>query len=347
MGVFFLKDRLRRKSLYMMYARQIKMAESAAMRLDCASAMKFRRSMDNLWSGECCERDIIESAILVARGKQSDYQKALVLIRKLQVSLAAYIRNTSSIEPGRIRYAVSILIKALYLKANCLYYCEKDRDSLAAFEKCKSLLACNPSIEQSNSRIVTDIRRKIVSLSFVLSVDGLRKAEKLLSEGKCEAVCKMIDAVVSRCGLKYMDHRVLTVGAIAHLIKGDYKKGRMLIEEDYTFSPDCIETQFVFAISHLGCKRKHLRKRALSLIMKIASNKVKSSCRTSAKKARRIFMVAVRVLERRASLAGHELVHSENIIIRKSHIEECLRFVYTDGSVSDARGNAHTMSWTA
>lgn len=339
MGVFFLKDRLTRKSLYLMYVRQMKMAESAAMQLDYTSAMKFRRGMENLWSGECCERDMIESAILVASGKQTYYQKALVLIRKLEVSLAAYIRNASSKESVRISYAESILIKALYLKANCLYYCEKDRDSLSAFAKCISLLACSPSFEQSNSRIATDIRRKFVSLSFVLSTDGLPKAEKLLREGKCEAVCKMIGTVVSRCGVNYIDHRVLTVGAIAYLIKGDRKKGRLLIEEDYTFSPDCIETQFVFAISHLRCRRKHLRKRALSLILKIASNKVKSSCHISTKKAHRIFTAAVRVLKRRTSLGGHEFLHSENITISTPHIEECLRFVYTDGSVSDARCN--------
>ena len=161
----------------------------------------------------------------------------------------------------------------------------EDAEALAAYQKCLDFVIRN-GIPFPDRR---DVAHKIASLQYVLSPNGLRKAEAMLSVGRVITAWSSMRKPISAIGLNYLDHRVMTLVAVLCWLNSRHGQSRRFIDADMNTGGDrCMETLFVYAIIHLVDQRAA----AMRILRRISDPGFVGKCRIGHETRSRIIGVA-------------------------------------------------------
>lgn len=243
-------------------------------------------------SSDRIERDFRLMQRYIYRGGKGDYERYSRLSRRLEKPLLMMWNEQRDGVKSRRRHAGRMYADFLFEKAQGLYLNERDAEALAAYQKCLDFVIRN-GIPFPDRR---DVAHKIASLQYVLSPNGLRKAEALLSVGRVVNAWSSMRKPISAIGLNYLDHRVMILAAVLCWLNSRYGQSRRFIDADMNTGGDrCMETLFVYAIIHLVDQRAA----AMRILRRISDPGFVGKCRIGHETRSRIIDVALSILSLR------------------------------------------------
>jgi len=297
------------------YCRLYRKAMGCIESCDIASAKNYMRHMKWSWCGKCLEHRLLKAMLLFAQATKNDYQKILSIFQKMRRELRAFLLK--GLEGESHKHAWALYFRILYHIANLHYYMEHDCRSLSAFKECL-VVARETKIRK---RHLDDVAHKIASLEFMLSANGFRRLEKLVANGRFADACNMVGDAIRNCGIDYIDHVVLVLAATAYFATGNIRRGRNIIDRDFHFSANCLETRFIYAIAHIQDRDDEKRRESYGILVEISGAKAKSSCVIGVRKRRRIEAQARFIVE--TMLKEHDRFRMK----RHAEVMRCLRDV--------------------
>ena len=306
-GISFLDIDHKNEAGYLPCKKLLAMAEEAASMFHYGRAVAIMAKMKWRWCRSSGEYAFLRALTYVARNRKGDYGRALVLLKGLEIGIGRRLKRSDRLSVASHGCMKAFLAKVLYVKANTLYYMESDSESLKTYRKCLRVAeTCSASRRKGMSLFrLTDVRRKIASLEFMLSGSGLRCAEFLLGKWRFGETRATLDRAIGRCGVDYMDHEALIIAAIAHFAAGSRRRGRALIAKGYADSPGCMECRFLYAVSNLGSGVISIRRRAHGILRDIANGKAVSECKMAHDKQERIRKTAMALIDASGHGKGH------------------------------------------
>ena len=233
----------------------------------------------------CYEYRLLYDKFLVRRNAPGDSIKALKDLCLLSRLLKRRERNYALLSPRMVKYVLRFRAEVYEKLANCLYYMGHDARSLRVYREL-ILFAERHSLQIKNLK---DVKNKVMSLEFMLSSRGFRRAEIHVWHGRFVKALDIVDKAIASFGIGYLDHGALTVAAICNVEAGRYQRAKSLICRDYQYSPGCLETRFFYALMNMFGARSGASRR---IIRRIANGDVQSSCAIGAAKRCRIWAVA-------------------------------------------------------
>ena len=236
---------------------------------------------------DCYEYRLLHDKFLVRRNAPGDSGKALkdLCLLSRQLKQIERERNYAAVSPKSTKYLLGFRAEVLEELANCLYYMGRDAQSLRVY---RELILF---VEKHSLRIgsLKDVKNKSLSLGFMLSARGFRRAEMQMSLGHFDKASDIVDRAIASFGVGYLDHAALTVAAICNAEVGRFQRAKSLICMDYQCSPECLETRFFYAMMNMFGDRAAESKR---IIREIANGEMRSGCAIGSAKRRRIWAVA-------------------------------------------------------
>ena len=281
----FLRIDFRKDRECMSYADSYKKAERLLATWNVKkSAMIIERVRRCRFNG-CYEYRLLYDKFLVRRNASGDSAKALKDLRLLSRQLKRRERNDALLPPRLMKYVLRFRAEVHEELANCLYYMGHDAHSLRVYREL-ILFAKKYSLRIKSLK---DVKNKVMSLEFMLSSRGFRRAEMQMWHGYFAKALDIVDKAIASFGIGYLDHGALTVAAICNAEVGRYQRAKSLIDRDYQYSPGCLETRFFYALMNMSGARAGVSRR---IIRGIANGDVQSSCAIGTEKRRRIWAVA-------------------------------------------------------
>lgn len=281
----FLRIDFRKNRECVSYADSCKKAASLLAVWNVKKAVMIIERIRRCRFSGCYEYRLLYDKFLVRRNAHDDSAKALKDLRLLSRQLKHHERNYACLSPRMVKYVLKFRAEVYEELANCLYYMGQDAHSLRAYRELVSFA------EKHSLRIksLKCVKKKVMSLEFMLSSRGFRSAEMHMWHGRFVKALDIVDNAIASFGIGYLDHGALTVAAICNAEVGRYQRAKSLISRDYKYSPGCLETRFFYALMNMFDTRAGVARR---IIRGIANGELQSDCAIEAAKRRRIWTVA-------------------------------------------------------
>ena len=317
---------------YKLYMRLFARAEEAASKFHYERAVAIMAKMKWHWCRSSGEYAFLRALTYVARNRKGDYSRALALLKRIEIGVEWYLKRSDCMSVVCHDYRRAFLAKVLYAKASTLYYMELDKESLRTYRKCLRVAETCSTIRRKgmSHSSLADVRHKIASLEFVLSGAGLRRVEVLLSKGRFDEMRMMLDRAIGRCGVDYMDHDALTIAAIAHFATGSCRRGRALIAKGYADFPECMESQFLYAVSNLKSGVARIRRMSFGILRRIANGDSVSKCKIARDKQERMRKAAMALIDATDHGEGHQRLRFIEGRSKVVAMRDILDFVYVN-----------------
>ena len=254
----------------------------------------------NALPSNCYEHRLLMDKFLVRRNAPGDCARAVKDLNCLSKELKRCEHGCSSHLARIATYIHMFHIDVLRELANSLYYMERDLESLHAYRKLL-LFAKEHSMQY---RGISDIRHKVLSLEFMLSPSGCRRAMLYVWKGHFGKALAVVDKAIADFGMDYLDHEALTIAAICNAEIGNVRRARSLINRDHYYSPNCLATSFYWALMNLSCDKSGM---PIYVIRKIIRNEIRSSCEVGSVRQMRMRVIAKVVYSARIR-GGHFLI---------------------------------------
>lgn len=301
------------------------------------------------WS-QSYEKALLEALILLARNESGDLEGAISILESL---LAAF--EKSELENARrcacnVRYVFRLYALILYADATCHYYKENDQISLELFTKCQTVFQDNRIKSICGVARLRDIRRKVDSLSFRFDSDeGFPCVVRLMNSGQFDAAARLLDRMIKKIGVDFLDHDVLILAAKVHFLLGDLRQGAELASVANCDSPMCSETQFLYALSLVAKPNQKSLKRFLSVFAEFSQRQGANCCRLSPVRMKRmqkllgILKKCVRDSTSNGSLSVETACAPGYFFNNKLNVARCLCFVDPELQSNEDVGNFATL----
>ena len=193
------------------------------------------------------EKTLLDGVFFMVRNEVGDLELALDAFRNVLKHLSKYAFSGSLRLACKEKYAFELYVLALYAKASCYYYGERDFCCFCAFRRYLDVLRRCQRRSVCGIVNIDDIQRKFDSLAFLRR--EYKQVVHLIQLGDFSSAARLLDASIEKIGVEYLDHEVVLSAAQAHMAIGHMHLGSALARVAYQDSPRCMETQFVFALS--------------------------------------------------------------------------------------------------
>ncbi len=306
------------------FAQACAQAEIAILKFDIQSAEKYLKDIEDGWPEESCQKMFLNALFYILRNEKNDYYRALAMLSQVEYAIESDLKDTKEFDSNETKNLNMFLVKVLCAKANCLYYMERDEESLSAYKRCVTMAKSCCLRQRMGIYNPEEVKFKILSLEFMVQDSGLRAVEDLLTQCRFDEMRTILDSAIKQCGVDFLDHRVLTLAAISHLMSGSFRKGCRLIQIDYNYTPYCYETQFLYAVVNFYNKNDDARTESYSILQKIIDGTATSYCKIVYFRKKRMVKVAQKLMfDKKVSLRTWRKSRKSEMV------KNCLRFVYS------------------
>ena len=231
----------------------------------------------------------------------------------------------------RAKYVFELYVVALFAKASCYYYGERDYRSFCTFRLCLDILQTYNRRKVFGIVSIGDVRRKIDSIAFLR--EGYKQAARMIRLGNFNSAVRLMDAAIENIGIGYLDHEILISAAKAHLAVGNFRRGCSLTYAAYHDSPLCLDVQFVLALVLFDKQSDASLRQFHDLYERFAQNNTDVSCKISLPRRGRMKEVLddlkESILESKGE-SGHLVVDKRTTRFSqqgKLKIRKCIQFV--------------------
>lgn len=271
------------------FVRLYKTAKSYFESMNFCACQRVIQRMNCNWRSNCIEYNLLLMRLYVYRGDVGDCRRFMQKWRCLEIPIREVWRAQEDGVMSLRRHAGRMYADFLYEKAQGLYLNERDADALTVYQECLDFVRKN-HIPFPNR---WDVAHKIAVLQYELSANGLKKTEALMLAGRVVNAWVHLRVSISKMGLNYLDHHVMTLAAVLNWLNSRYDQSRRFIDADMKNGGDkCVETLFVYAIIHLGNQSD----RSMGILRRLSDLTFIGKCRIVVEKRKRIAEVALFIL---------------------------------------------------
>lgn len=241
--------------------------------------------MNDMGCQNCYVYRLLRDKFLSRRNASGDCESALADMKSILVDLKKYVRGSACLSFRETRHLHAFQAEVMEELAKCLYYMERDKECLRI---CREMLSF---AREKSLRIehLKDIENRMSSLEFMLSPCGCVRARQCMCVGHFDKALAIVNAAISIFGIDNLDHEALTMVAVCNAAVGDFRKAKSMMDIDYRYSSECLETRFFWALMNLGGARMRA---SLRIIREISRGNDVSSCKIDAVRRLRIRRVA-------------------------------------------------------